>query len=93
MLQICRCASCKKELGCSVEGFDGKTLFISLDIQRFHSMCNECKHMRDTKYQLYFCSVQCLKDYVIDPKCLDQYIEDEVFWGKFEKARITGEPV
>lgn len=83
MIYVLNCASCKKSLGCNVDGFDGKTLFISLDIQRFHSMCKECKHMKDLKCQLHFCSVKCLKDYVMDPECLDEYIRDEVFWGKF----------
>ena len=68
---ICRCASCNKSLSCDVEG---KSLFISLDIQRVHSICKECHHMKELKYQLHFCSVQCLKDYVTDPEYLDQYI-------------------
>ena len=83
MITIVRCASCKKELGCDVAGFDGKKLFISLDIQRFHSICKECAHMKDLKYHLMFCSVECLKDYVMDPECQDQYIADEVMWGRF----------
>ena len=83
---ICRCASCKKDLGCDVEGFDGKTLFISLDIHRLSSICKECNHMQELKYQLHFCSAQCLKDYIIDPECLDQYIEEKVYGATVDGA-------
>jgi len=83
VIHICRCANCNNELSSNVEGFDGKTLFISLDIQRFHSMCNECKHQSTVKYTQYFCTIECLKTYMNDPEKLDKYVKDEVYWGKY----------
>jgi hypothetical protein len=41
MISICTCASCKKELSWSVEGFDGKSLWITLDIKRIYRFCKE----------------------------------------------------
>lgn len=93
MMLVCRCASCKKELGCAVEGFDGKNVWITLSFKRHHSMCNECKHMDSVNYDLYFCGIQCLKDYVIDPECLDAYVADEVFWGKMFRENPHLKPV
>jgi len=86
MLQTCHCGSCKKPLSCSVEGFDGKNLWITLKFDRRYEMCNECKHMKNSEMSIWFCSVQCLKDYVMDPECLDQFVEDEIFWGKYKGA-------
>lgn len=83
MMKICRCENCKEQLQSIVDGFDGKTLFISLDIQRFHSMCKECKHQNDLHYRVHFCKIECLKEYVTDPEKLDKYVKDEVYWGRF----------
>jgi hypothetical protein len=39
----------------------------------------------EINYNLHFCSVQCFKDFVVDPECLDQYIEDEVYQGRLHR--------
>lgn len=91
MLSTCRCAACNKELSCDVEGFDGKKVWINMEFTRLHSMCNECKNMSQNKNFLSFCSLQCLKDYVMDPDCLDKFFEDEVMWGRLERCMKTGE--
>jgi len=80
MITIIRCSQCKKELSIACEGFDGKSLFISLDIQRHYDMCKECHHIKDVKYTQCFCSVQCLKNWIASD--LDKYVEDKVMWGQ-----------
>jgi hypothetical protein len=80
MMTIIRCVKCNKDSFVAVEDFDGKSLFISLDIQRYYDMCKDCHNIKNLKYSQYFCSVQCLKDWVTND--LDKYVEDEVMWGR-----------
>jgi hypothetical protein len=82
-LGIAKCQKCDKTLMVSVNDFNDKDLWIRLEIQRFYSMCDKCCHPKDMKYDLYFCTKECLKDYVVND--LDSYIEDEVYWGKLLK--------
>jgi transcription elongation factor Elf1 len=80
MQTIIRCAKCNKDSFVACEGFDGKALFISLDIQRYYDMCKSCHDIKRLQYQQHFCSVQCLKDWIAND--LDKYVEDEVMWGR-----------
>lgn len=80
MFNRIRCVKCDKEISIYCEGFDGKALSIVLDITRYYSMCKECHNIKDFKNRGYFCSTQCLKEWIQND--LDKYVEDEVMWGK-----------
>lgn len=80
MTRLIRCARCNKQIQLQCEGFDGKGMFISLNIQRFHDMCKECHHMKEIGYQQYFCDTNCLKEWINNS--LDNYMKERVFWDK-----------
>jgi hypothetical protein len=80
MIDVAKCQKCNKELRMLCSEFNDKDLWIHLEIQRFYDMCDKCNNLKDLKYKLYFCTKECLKDYVAND--LDKYIEDEVYWGR-----------
>jgi hypothetical protein len=79
-MDVAKCQKCDKILMVSVSEFNDKQLWIKLEIQRFYHMCDKCCDMKDLKYNLYFCTKECLKEYITND--LDKYIEDEVYLGR-----------
>ncbi|RJQ30273.1 hypothetical protein C4565_00380 [Candidatus Parcubacteria bacterium] len=82
-----RCKNCDKHLEIKYDEFDGKTLWVNLDITRFYKKCSECHHMNEWKVTVNFCSPQCLKLWV--EKNLDDFVKNSLFpYGvKDEKAQ------
>lgn len=73
MLQMCHCAKCDNNLGFEVDAWPEKALFITLKLDHVHKACDACCHTRTIPYNVFFCSVDCLKAFVAED--LDKYIE------------------
>lgn len=66
ILMIVCCPECRKELGWKYGEMPNKSY--SLTTTTHKKPCDKCYHYDESKEELHFCSLKCLKKYVVNLK-------------------------